>query len=85
MIEMTSRSVSALWQIPFFSLLVSGIKEFSQQVESFDITDQLTNYINQNELTRNDKFDITANIENNVINFEEEDNISNDLLAFQIC
>lgn len=71
--------------MPFFSLLVSGIKEFSQQVESFDITDQLTNYINQNELTRNDKFDITANIENNVINFEEEDNISNDLLAIQIC
>ncbi|WP_300485523.1 hypothetical protein, partial [uncultured Brachyspira sp.] len=66
---------------PLFKLLATKINEIESDFET-----ALTNYINKNELTRDDKIDITVNVdkENNNILFEAEDNINTGLLVFQV-
>ncbi|WP_347294444.1 hypothetical protein, partial [Helicobacter typhlonius] len=66
---------------PLFKLLATKINEIESDFET-----ALTNYINKNELTRDDKIDITVNVdkENNNILFEAEDNINTGLMVFQV-
>ena len=66
---------------PAFKTLATKINEIESDFET-----ALTNYINKNELTRDDKIDIIVNVdkENNNILFEAEDNINTGLMVFQV-
>ena len=69
---------------PLLKLLGNRVNEVAEEVNSFDITDQLQNYINKNELVREDVIDVIGKVDNGKVILEPEDVIVSGLIVFKL-